>query len=841
MWSYIQNNWALLIISALSPILAAYLVDLMRKWRENSWLYSLNKYLKLGANANRINSNPFVTELIQLFLLFVFMAGFLTFFYYALKQPWNNVYYLLLVLSVVSCVMMMWEHRPMKRDTKGLVGILSHNVKDVVPSRVDSSGNSDIFFATHELSYELRRPIYDEACISDIWERKIVAYYRELKTTINCEIEKKRVDKNLFYIEGRHICDYFPDEVYSISNLKTHISLVANSMQFDNSISFIGDKIGISGYELTKGILNLKIYLTDHFTFKVFKSIFLDRKYKESFQVIIRRINYATEREKELLVETLKFLFSSVGIDIVIHGRQANGKKGVLLALRNGGIERCNESKIHVPVNESFSKTDQQENSEIYDLRKCVTRGIEEELGISQDLIDSRCKFVFQDFAVVCDEGEIGLACYVDLSGCMPLEQARMYPGQDKYMEIKNLIVVDMPRFHVNADIYRNWFYQRTNNDVLCENWESFTPLLFQRFFLRTRKLSNAGLLTINYLVAVSVFLYVALLCGITPLAQPDFIVGGAITLLVGLIVSACSRSDKSHNLRKYRLFKPLVPQWGGDATVVQSTSSNIDKGLFEGMYFGCVTEPSVNLTKSLTELELIAPPYCKTRKEGVKNHTEVPISFYKMRVSDSINRDKKLIFREVPVAFDANDTLSVWLSVGFVNSRREYSFTKQIEAPVLKFEDGFKEEDLQSLCKYFSMSQEELKRYKIARITESLNKEESKCSAYRLLDMFLYQNNYYWIVRPNSLLGLSAASVVSVNKETDLFSDYIASLKEGKEFLLTGKSQDVISSLVRFISHKENRNRITALDIYALQLALIRYEYKQDNLVLAQIEPPYK
>lgn len=842
MWKYILNNWVLLLISAISPIIADYLVNLLRSWRKNSWLYSLNKYLKRGVSkkSEAITSNPVFTQIIQLLLLLLFCIGLLSFIYFILEKPWDNGYWICLMLSFTSCAIMIWEHQPMKKDTKGLVGILSDKVKKVLPSRVDSSGRGDIFFATRELSYELRQPIRNEAIIRDIREQRIVTYYRELKEIINEKINNRLIDKNLFYIDGKHICDYLSEEVYSISNLMAHISLVADSMQLDNSINFIGDKIGISGYELAKGELTPKVYLSDHFTFKVFKSIFLDKKYKECFQVIIRRVNYASEVEKELLVQTLKFLFSSVGIDIVIHGRQANGKKGLLIALRNGGIERCKESKIHVPVNESFSKTDQQENSEMYDLNKCVVRGIEEELGISQDLIESKCKCVFQDFAIVCDEGEIGLACYVDLSDCMPLEQARMYPGQDKYMEIKNLLIVDMPKFHVDADLYRKLLYQKTKNDLFCENWESFTPLLFQRFFLRTRSLSNASIQTIKYLTSVAIFLYIAALCGIMPLTQPGFIVGGALTLLIGLFISVFSKSNKIPWDKTFRLFKPLVPQWGGDATVVQSTSAIIDNGLFEGMYIGCsMTASSGSMKKSLNELELIDPPYCKTRKEGTKNHTEVPISFYKMRVSDSNNHDNRLLFREVPVSYGNNDMLSVWLSVDIINNRIEYSFTKQIEAPIVEFNKTFTEAESQSLCKYFSISKDELERYRIARLTERLNQEKETNPSYRPLDLFHYQNNYYWILRPNNTKDPSAR-VVPVNRGTDLYSDYVVGLKEGRRFLLTGKSQDIVDALSRFISHKSNRNKITALDIYALQLALIRYEHKQNNIVLAQIEPRF-
>ncbi len=862
---YIQSNLHLLIIGAISPLLATYFVQYLQQWWVDSWLYSLNKYLKrgeperqgTGAKVLGGTPNPIITVLFQLFMLILFVLGILFFIFALFSMPWNNGHMLFLLLSLLALFAMVREHKPLKRDTKGLVGIISHKIKDVLPSSVNSLYNSpdEIYFATHSdknhnvLSYEERLPILKKEDIEKERNAHIVPYYEDLKKKINDSIDKKIIDKDLFYIEGRHICDYLLQEPYSLSSIMKHISAVNESMESDNSINFIGDKIGVSGYDLNKGVLSLKIYLTDHFTFKVFKDIFLDKQYKETFQLIIRRLNFASEVEKELLVESLKFLFSSVGIDVVIYGKQANGKKGVLLALRNGKIERCRESKIHVPVNESFSKTDQLEKSDKYDLKKCVSRGIEEELGISQDLVESRCSFVFQDFSVVCDEGEIGLACYVDFSSCMPLEQARMYPGQDKYMEIKDLMVANMPKFHIDPDIYRTWFFKKTKNDAFCENWESFTPLLYQRFVLRNRRLSKGFILVINYFISVVIFLYLALVCKKMPLSQPDFIVGGGFTLIATLILSIINRII--HNIknrkttqknRKYRLFKPLVPQWGGDAVVIQSTSASIDKGLFDGMYFGCIPDSKDSiLIKPLNELELVNAPYCKTRKEGSKNHTEEPISFYQMRVADSLGFENKLNFREIPVFYSSSeDKLSVYLSVEFTDNNKSYCFTKGIVSPVLSFESSFTEEKVSSLSKYFSLPKSELMKFKFASLSNRLNRKEDCAPSFRPLDLFYYQNNYYWIIRANRFDD-NNVNVVNVLKETNIYSEFVEPLIQSAAFLLTGQSTDVINALVRFISHKKNRNKISALDIYALQLALIREDKQEDSLVLVQTKPPFK
>ena len=293
---YIQNNLHLLIIGAISTVLAAYFVRFLLQWWEDSWLYSLNKYLKRGKSEKVSENmhNPKITEFFQLLMLILFILGILLFFFDLFTMPWNNSYLLFLLLSLFALFAMIWEHRPLKRDTKGLVGIISHKIKEVLPSSVNSSFNSpdEIYFATHvdrnnnELSYEDRLPILDKDDIEKERNSRIVSYYEGLKQKINDFIEKKIVSKELFYIEDNHICDYLLQEPYSLSSIMKHINAVSESMESDNSINFIGDKIGVSGYDLNKGILSLKIYLTDHFTFKVFKDIFLDKQYKENFQII---------------------------------------------------------------------------------------------------------------------------------------------------------------------------------------------------------------------------------------------------------------------------------------------------------------------------------------------------------------------------------------------------------------------------------------------------------------------------------------------------------------------------------------------------------------------------
>ena len=162
-----------------------------------------------------------------------------------------------------------------------------------------------------------------------------------------------------------------------------------------------------------------------------------------------------------------------------------SGNRRLLVAARNGEVESNHVSTMHIPVNESFSNTDV--DGDVYSLTTCVIRGIKEELGIPKEMIDLQ-KIFFHDFAIVADEGEIGFGCYVDLSEKLPLEQCRMYPGQDKFLELNNIFILPYPKFKRNPVDYEDIFYNITGDDRFCMRWQSFATLIYQRAIVRNSK-----------------------------------------------------------------------------------------------------------------------------------------------------------------------------------------------------------------------------------------------------------------------------------------------------------------------------------------------------------------
>lgn len=824
----INKNIEEYIITFLIGIVSPYIVNCLHKKRKSLILYLLNEYLIH-------EKNPILNLILKIGFCILFIGS--TCYLYNDRQP----IFIILMPTFIILVIHFLFNKYYNKDKKGLVGILSHDFKSVKEVNYTDE-NNDIYFVKTEndkgekLSYEERQIITTDNDIEKIIE-KIKSYYELLKEEIS---EQSKIKEKHFIIHYNnkdwHICD-FMIEVYSKERIKMHINRLAKNMSEDNSINFIGDKIGVSGYTIEKKILSLDIYMTDHFTFNVFKSIFKEAGIKDVFQTIIRRVNIVNEIEQRYLVRTMKFLFSSFGIDIIIHGITSDKKRAMLLGLRSGKIEKNGECKIHVPVNESFSRTDKENNGK-YNLYVCVKRGIEEELGIPQNLIKDEC-ISFHDFAMVSDAGEIGLGCYVDLSKIMSLEQARLYPGQDKYMEMDNLIIVPYPPFYWNPDKYVDYFYKSTYNDLLTTPWESFTPLLYQRLVIRNMALNNKKIYNICLAFVLTLIYFLCISTDTGWYSKLVVLTASAIISIITTILSSIIY-NLYHRI-KVVSFKPLIPQWGGDVKVLQSTNpyhtdhgntnqSKKDSSPVASEWYFCINENEIGETENsfkLSSLKLMIPPLCKVRRE-LANGNESPIGFFVLQNQNDNIQKSKLFFSKVPINNPQSDRLSVELSIVYdENYNYTYRFIQQIEEPELIFDNEFSDDKKNSYSHLFSLSKSFFSEMKYANISQDFK------DRYIPLDLFQYRGNYYWSVFEKSGEYNNDNKVkYEINENTVIYKDCISKNLENKNktLLLEGSPQIVVEKISNFIANKLNRKRISSLDIYMLQLALIRQD---NNLVL--------
>ena len=158
----------------------------------------------------------------------------------------------------------------------------------------------------------------------------------------------------------------------------------------------------------------------------------------------------------------------------------------------------------------------------------------------------------------------------------MPLEEARLYPGKDKYLELADILIVPYPPFKWSPSAYEDYFYKTTGNEKFCMQWQSFTTLLYQRAILRNAEAS----IPIIWLVDSTIIL--TLLFLLTNYTQID-LTSTIISLILGglaLFIMKRLNNKSVHKLTYGEFLKPFVPQWNGDVRVLQSTMhSQIFKG----------------------------------------------------------------------------------------------------------------------------------------------------------------------------------------------------------------------------------------------------------------------
>lgn len=731
------------------------------------------------------------------------------------------------------------------RQPKGLVGVIAVNFKNVKHTNLSSSPEEDlgdIHFADKNGDYDNRNTHLDEAIIRLEYE-KIVRYYE----LIGCEIEANFKDNLLFQysdMEGNNSIriDVLLKKIYSLENIKIFIDKVNKESLFNNAIHFIGDKIGVKDFNINDDGLELVIYKTDHFTWQVFKEIF--KANKPFFQEIMLRINHANLYEKKMLVRCLAFVFSSFGIDIIIESKDCRNKRKLFITARSGKIETNAKSSLHVSVNETFSRTDFiGDSTTSYGLYECVKRGIEEELGISEaeinhaeDKIKNKNKhnaiIKFHDFAIVTDEGEIGLSCHVDLSGIIPAEKIGMYPGQDKFLENEDLLI--LPYFNIKhyhlikasaSATYMRMFYKTTLNDRFNMLWMSFTPLLISRMFIRNIRLNSMGKLawfSIYWLLVLLVIWCVYPQWMVLYLDNIALLVFTAfLTLVWNGIKSIINRTK-----REYYFIQPFLSQWYGNAKVLQSSGYAKEK-TNDGVHF-CFDNSTIIGSNTLSSNQLRCAPYCSIRRKKFKDqYSEMPVSYFNISNIPSKGFNS-VYFSLMNIAITQVD---VMIKFSFEYLTDENWGTKKIKN--IKFSDKINIES-SFLIDYIDINNS---------ITKKLSQTFS--DKYQLFDLFEYNRNYYWSCLSKTKLNCNHNLLLKWNnrdKTKDLkmsFYDYVLNqinqATENKgvfEICVKGDKKQMEMFLNSFISHPENRRRISELDLYMLQLCLIR-----DNILLADIQ----
>lgn len=210
------------------------------------------------------------------------------------------------------------------------------------------------------------------------------------------------------------------------------IKIFKSFIEKSNGNYFNGPLMGVSkinGFSRTtdvkeQPILCIEFYKTDYYTHKIVEHLIKDISFDTHM------INNTTE---------FSWCRTSFGISVIL----IIPKQNEIILTRRSANTAYSDGKewIYVSVTETLSETDINEETGLPDLRKCVLRGIKEELGISERelKIDTLC---FYDAFYETHFHQDNIVASIEISDELSFSDIYSLIGKDKYMEISDIFTI---------------------------------------------------------------------------------------------------------------------------------------------------------------------------------------------------------------------------------------------------------------------------------------------------------------------------------------------------------------------------------------------------------------
>ena len=457
-------------------------------------------------------------------------------------------------------------------------------------------------------------------------------------------------------------------EIYNITTLTEAIYKINKERRVDTKIGFIGDKYGVWNFELRKDkwgslykrsieeekpTLCLSVYRTDHFAWHVFKYIY--ERNREFFKQLIDIIPQTNSKQKCAVLQALSFLFSSIGADVILHGRNGKYHNCFVQGLRSSNVEKDGVPRFHVPVNETLTTTDFNGQGNPTDARDWITRGIEEEVGLNyRELNEKNVDINYHDFSIIYDKGEIGFSCDVGINK-INLDKLLFLGPIDRYLESDGIFVIPYRKsgfIHMLIKlIFIEYIVPKKIGITNQVEW-SFTAPIYQRFFVRQWALTFGYF---RYLIVVGVIIFLCIFFN-------DCI--GVLAPFLFTFLLSCGKFwkqkiDFKHSDNKVRYLAPFIPTNVADyipsqeLKVLQTTGKSYinrnDDPVAEGLFLR-IKGYEKKITLNLKDLAVSPDPMCCIRRKD--NDKEFPISFYNLEKSQPGVMQCKLYFMYFDIYF---------------------------------------------------------------------------------------------------------------------------------------------------------------------------------------------
>ena len=262
-------------------------------------------------------------------------------------------------------------------------------------------------------------------------------------------------------------------------------------MQFinqENGCYFNNKKFGINRISpfgrsedmVERPVLTIEFFTTDYFTHRVMKDV-CRQLVKENNRFITNELDFMNLRYTRIF-------FTSLGINLMLVEDELKPEREVILSTRSNNAaktelssEHDKEIKYSASVIEGVSISDYDEYMRRVDLATAAFRGLSEELGVDQHLIQTN-KLRFYDFFINMNNLEMGLSCSVELKGNIDItNDVIKCHGKDELLEIEDKKVM----FHAelcgfvlnNADRFMSQAIY-----TICSYLESIGISIIERF-----------------------------------------------------------------------------------------------------------------------------------------------------------------------------------------------------------------------------------------------------------------------------------------------------------------------------------------------------------------------
>ncbi|WP_162936402.1 hypothetical protein [Pannonibacter phragmitetus] len=233
------------------------------------------------------------------------------------------------------------------------------------------------------------------------------------------------------HASGRYLSYYKQALMLEINKLKTDSS----SMKFNGPLYGVRSlKSGVRVGEDERPKFVGKFYRTDYFTFLVVQRM-INLMNKDDKDRLLK-LNSDTDTIKE---EFFPFI-PSIGLNAFIFSED---EKKILLVIRSKNAARFEDQlPIYPSMNEALSHTDivnTVKNGECPSLRRCLIRGFEEELGITEGWLED-IQFTHIAYGTI----GVGLGVYAICKTKKSFHEIRnLTPAKDRAIEVSDFIEVD--------------------------------------------------------------------------------------------------------------------------------------------------------------------------------------------------------------------------------------------------------------------------------------------------------------------------------------------------------------------------------------------------------------